>query len=58
MQEKDFSILEVCLCCGFDNPNYFIDLFKKQIDMIPDAYKHILRGGKKEAVVLNNSPFY
>lgn len=47
MQEKDFSILEVCLCCGFESPSYFIGLFKKQIGMTPDEYKHMIRGMKK-----------
>lgn len=47
MQEKDLSILEVCLCCGFESPSYFISLFKKQIGMTPDEYRHALKRKEK-----------
>lgn len=49
IQEKELSILEVCLCCGFENPSYFIRLFREQIGMTPDEYKRILRGSQKKS---------
>jgi len=37
--ETDMLILEIASACGFDNPGYFISVFRKEVGMTPKAYR-------------------
>ncbi|WP_107950706.1 helix-turn-helix domain-containing protein [Lysinibacillus parviboronicapiens] len=37
--ETDFAISEIALLNGFDDPNYFIKIFKQQIGTTPNRYR-------------------
>ena len=41
--ETDFAISEIAHLNGFDDPNYFIKLFKQQIGITPNRYRKIKR---------------
>ena len=37
--DKDMSIKEVCLSCGYSEPNYFSRLFKKWVGLTPTEFR-------------------
>ena len=37
--ETDMLILEIACACGFENPGYFISVFRKEVGMTPKAYR-------------------
>lgn len=39
--DPQFSLVEVSLCCGFNNYSYFCRLFKKVIGITPLEYKNM-----------------
>lgn len=38
--KKGLSVAEVCYSCGFDNPSYFIKLFRTIVGVTPMKYAH------------------
>jgi len=41
--ETDMLILEIAKSVGFDNPRYFVSLFKKENGMTPTAYREQMK---------------
>ena len=39
LADTDMQILEICLCCGFNNLSYFVRLFHRQMGMSPSRYR-------------------
>ena len=39
LREKSFSITDIATRCGFNDPNYFCRIFKKNIGITPSAYR-------------------
>ncbi|WP_276577867.1 helix-turn-helix transcriptional regulator [Bacillus thuringiensis] len=37
--ETDFSISEIAQLNGYDDPNYFIKIFKQQLGITPNRYR-------------------
>ena len=39
LEDSRYSIKEVCLMCGYSDPNYFSRIFKKYEGMTPSEYR-------------------
>ncbi|SEG09977.1 two-component system, response regulator YesN [Butyrivibrio sp. Su6] len=39
LEESDLSIKEICISCGYTDPNYFSRSFKKNVGVTPTEYK-------------------
>ena len=41
--ETDMLILEIACACGFENPGYFISVFRRAVGMTPKAYREMMQ---------------
>ena len=39
LENSDLSIKEICISCGYTDPNYFSRSFKKNVGVTPTEYK-------------------
>jgi two-component system response regulator YesN len=47
LQRKEKTVQEIAAQCGFQDVNYFMELFKKQTGLTPNRYR--TRSGKQGA---------
>lgn len=41
LNNSNLKIADICKCCGFSNPSYFVVCFKKQVGISPAKYKQL-----------------
>lgn len=46
LEETNMLVFEVSHAVGFENPRYFVAVFKKALGMTPKAYRERMRGGE------------
>jgi AraC-like DNA-binding protein len=46
---KDWTIMEICTCIGFESIGSFSTLFKKEIGHAPRQYRHLAKQKQQEA---------